>query len=54
MSHVDRARMGDHRWWISDLNEFQLDYPEWSLEYDVDAILQEIYEHNVEQWAAAA
>ncbi len=46
----DRARMGDHRWWISDLREFKADYPDWSLEYDVEAILREIYEHNVERW----
>ncbi|MFN2471693.1 MAG: NAD-dependent epimerase/dehydratase family protein [Gaiellaceae bacterium] len=46
----DRARMGDHRWWISDLREFQADYPGWSLEYDVDGILREIYERNVERW----
>jgi CDP-paratose 2-epimerase len=50
----DRNRIGDHRWWISDLAQFKEDYPDWSLEYDVPAILREIHEHNVEQWAAAA
>ena len=29
-SSVDEARIGDHRWWISDLGEFQRDYPDWS------------------------
>jgi CDP-paratose 2-epimerase len=48
----DQARMGDHRWWISDLSEFQRDYPDWSLDYDVDAMLREIYERNVEHWTA--
>jgi CDP-paratose 2-epimerase len=47
------ARMGDHRWWISDLGEFKADYPGWELEYDVEAILREIYESNVERWAFA-
>jgi CDP-paratose 2-epimerase len=46
----DEARMGDHRWWISDLSEFQRDYPGWSLEYDVEAILREIYQQNVDHW----
>jgi CDP-paratose 2-epimerase len=48
----DSARMGDHRWWISDLSEFQRDYPGWRLEYDVEQILHEIHDHNVEAWSA--
>jgi CDP-paratose 2-epimerase len=50
----DQARMGDHRWWISDLAQFEADYPDWRLEYDVDAMLREIYERNVEYWTARA
>jgi CDP-paratose 2-epimerase len=45
-------RTGDHRWWISDLDPFRRDYPDWDLEYDVPSILREIYEHNCEQWLA--
>jgi CDP-paratose 2-epimerase len=48
----DQARMGDHRWWISDLRQFQQDYPDWRLEYDVEAMLRESYDRNVEQWTA--
>jgi CDP-paratose 2-epimerase len=50
----DQARMGDHRWWISDLSAFQADYRDWRLEYDVDGMLKEIYERNVEHWTAPA
>jgi CDP-paratose 2-epimerase len=50
----DQARMGDHRWWISDLRPFRNDYPDWALEYDIDAILREIYEENVEHWSAVS
>jgi CDP-paratose 2-epimerase len=50
----DQARMGDHRWWISDLAGFQADYPDWELEYDVDGMLKEIYERNFEHWTARA
>jgi CDP-paratose 2-epimerase len=46
----DQARKGDHRWWISDLEPFKRDYPNWTMEYDVEAILREIHEQNVEQW----
>lgn len=49
-----QARTGDHRWWISDLREFQADYPGWAPEYDVPAILREIHEANAEAWTAAA
>jgi CDP-paratose 2-epimerase len=50
----DRPRKGDHRWWISDLSEFRADYPDWSLDYDVEGILREIYEQNVDRWAVRA
>lgn len=49
----DENRIGDHRWWISDLGPFKRDFPEWSLEFDVPAILREIFEHNVERWTVA-
>jgi CDP-paratose 2-epimerase len=48
------ARMGDHRWWVSDLAEFQRDHPTFELEYGIDEVLQEIYEVNVEDWTAEA
>jgi CDP-paratose 2-epimerase len=47
-------RIGDHRWWISDLGEFQADYPEWSLRYGIEEILTEIHDHNIERWTTAA
>jgi CDP-paratose 2-epimerase len=45
-------RIGDHRWWISDVDEFRADYPEWRVTYDVEEILQEIYTQNVDSWTA--
>jgi CDP-paratose 2-epimerase len=49
----ERARIGDHRWWISDLSEFRADYPEWELSYGIEAILREIHELNADHWTAA-
>jgi CDP-paratose 2-epimerase len=46
-------RIGDHRWWISDLAPFKADYPNWELRYGVEDILSEMYEQNVERWTAA-
>lgn len=40
----DEARQGDHIWWVSDVRRFQADYPEWSYEYDLDSMVEEIIE----------
>ncbi len=49
-TYSETNRVGDHIWWISDLARFESHYPGWRLEYSIDGILQEIYEHNVERW----
>ena len=49
---VDEARIGDHRWWISDVEEFRADYPSWRVERGVEQILHEIHDENVEAWTA--
>ncbi len=46
----EESRKGDHRWWISDLRPFEADYPQWSMDYDVEGILKEIHAQNVEAW----
>ena len=51
--YVDENRRGDHIWWISDLTRFQEHYPEWTPQYDVPQILQEIFALNSERWKAA-
>jgi CDP-paratose 2-epimerase len=52
--YVEQARRGDHVWWISDVSRFQQHYPSWKHNYDVPAILQEIYEMNRERWRKIA
>jgi CDP-paratose 2-epimerase len=47
------ARIGDHRWWISDLDEFGSEYGGWRPKRDLETILREIYEANAERWTAA-
>jgi len=49
----EEPRIGDHRWWISDLGPFEADYPDWKLRYGVEDILREMYEQNLERWTAA-
>jgi CDP-paratose 2-epimerase len=50
----EQNRIGDHRWWISDLRPFRSDYPTWDIRYDIEAVLREIHEHNAERWLAAS
>jgi CDP-paratose 2-epimerase len=49
----EEARRGDHRWWISDLAEFQADYPRWGIRNDLEAILRQIHDANAERWETA-
>lgn len=43
-SYLEDNRIGDHIWYISDVRKFQSHYPEWSYQYDIDGILEEIYQ----------
>ena len=51
-SYSPEARIGDHRWWISDLGAFERDHPDWRLSTDIRAVLHEIHDVNVERWTA--
>jgi CDP-paratose 2-epimerase len=50
-SYQEDNRTGDHIWWISDTRKFSRHYPAWRQRYDVAAILQEIFEINLDRWA---
>ncbi len=49
-SYVDDNRIGDHIWWISDVQKFKQHYPEWNLTYRITDILKEIYTKNISRW----
>lgn len=53
-AYEEANRMGDHIWWISDTSRFERHYPDWSLEYDVEAILEEILAANRDRWREAS
>lgn len=46
----DENRIGDHRWWISDLEPFKRDHPGWGITYDIEAVLREIHDYNADLW----
>jgi len=41
--YTEQNRIGDHIWWVSNVNKFRAHYPEWRLTWDVPAILRDIY-----------
>jgi CDP-paratose 2-epimerase len=49
----DQPRIGDHRWWISDLRPFEGDFPGWRVTRGLEQILREVHDHNAERWLAA-
>jgi CDP-paratose 2-epimerase len=50
----ERARIGDHRWWISDNGPFAREHPSWRLRYGIEEMLREIHDQNAERWRAEA
>jgi CDP-paratose 2-epimerase len=50
-TYKEANRIGDHIWYVSSLRKFRADYPEWRLQYSLEALLQDIYNRNVERWA---
>jgi CDP-paratose 2-epimerase len=43
-SLVDDARIGDHKWWSSDMTKFKTIFPDWKHTYSLDQIYDDIYE----------
>lgn len=42
--YEEQNRIGDHIWWISDVNKFKKDYPGWEYKYDLKKLFEEIHE----------
>ena len=45
-SYQENNRIGDHIWYISDVSKFKKHYPEWSYKYNLDDILEQIYQQQ--------
>ncbi len=46
-SYTETNRIGDHIWWISDVNKFKSHYPNWDFKYGLKDILMEIFKNSV-------
>ena len=42
-SYSDENRVGDHIWYISDVERFQSHYPQWQYKYSLQSIFEDIY-----------
>lgn len=42
-NYDDKNRFGDHKWWVSDVSRFKIDYPDWSYQYNMENIMTEIH-----------
>ncbi len=42
LKYINKSRLGDHKWYITDLTKFTNDYPNWKITYDTTSILKEI------------
>lgn len=49
-SYEEQNRVGDHIWWIGDNGRFESHYPGWTLEYNVERILRQIFDANGNRW----
>lgn len=45
--YVDENRVGDHIWYISNINKFKEHYPNWSYKYDLNNILDQIFKSKI-------
>jgi CDP-paratose 2-epimerase len=42
--YVDKNRIGDHIWWISDVSKFKSHYPAWDYKFGIEDTIRQIYE----------
>lgn len=50
VTYSDANRIGDHRWWVSDMSAFERDYPGYHLTMDLEATLRDIHEVGRTRW----
>ena len=42
--YLEKNRIGDHIWWISDVSKFQSHYPQWKYKFSIEDTIRQIYE----------
>ena len=44
-SYREDARIGDHIWYVSDTRKFQVHYPDWHYQFNLQQIIKQIYDN---------
>ncbi len=52
-AYSDTPRVGDHIWWISDVSKFKKNYPQWTLQHNLESTLLQIHDSMRERVGAA-
>jgi CDP-paratose 2-epimerase len=47
ISFSSQARVGDHRWWVTDTSKFRTHYPEWSPQVNLQHIFRSLLELDI-------
>jgi CDP-paratose 2-epimerase len=47
--YIDKNRIGDHIWWVSDVSKFKSHYPSWEYKFGIEETIKQIYEAQKEQ-----
>ena len=50
-TYSDQNRIGDHIWYVSDLDKFKSHYPKWKINYTIEKIMEEICQENYKKWS---
>ena len=45
-SYVNKARIGDHKFWVTDMKKFRKKYPRWKLKYNIDDIFYQMLDYE--------
>jgi len=45
-SYINSARSGDHKFWITDMEKFKKNYPNWKIKYNIDDIFYQMLEYE--------
>ena len=45
-AYVNKARIGDHKFWITDMKKFRKKYPRWKLKYNIDDIFNQMLDYE--------
>ena len=50
-NYSDQNRIGDHIWYVSDLDKFKSHYPKWKINYTIEKIMEEMCQENYKKWS---